>query len=103
MAVLSTFPICVLTRASWLIFGGVVRLGRTGGGCELNLPSDVQQVIGPYIAVHLLNNGWTSLVADELSDFRIGQAALARLRDKIGAQPVRRYMANTQFLARLAQ
>jgi len=77
--------------------------GRPGCGGELNLPRDVQQVIGADVAVHLRDNGRTSLIADELGDFRVRQTALPRLGNKAGPQPVRCHVADTQLSARLGQ
>ena len=76
--------------------------GRPGCGGELNLPRDVQQVIGANVTVHLRDNGRTSLIADELRDFCVRQTALPRLGNKVGPQPVRGHMADFKLLARLA-
>ena len=58
-----------------------------------------QEVVRTHVPVDLGDQRWPGLVADQLRDFRVGQAALPGLCDKITPQALRGYMRQLQRLA----
>jgi hypothetical protein len=57
-----------------------------------------KQVIIPQVTVGLRDDCRAGLVANQHRNFRVGESALTRLRDEVGAQPVGRDVADFQFL-----